>query len=273
MSANHAMNHATLIEIAAALGVSRQAASQRAERESWPYQEHPVRGGRRRHYPVATLPKPVRDALVAHRLGLAVIRDADARQVAGTLTRDLVYPLIALNRPGINGLLRCPRWVFDTGSAEDLKTYSEALPKLAENGARIPVAWVHEKLRIPQAAGDEAVFGVPPSPTGRGARGEGTTPADGANKTALAALSGSVPADIPIEDQLAARLAGVAAPNIEAWLETIRAMLDQADSLEAFREMLVAAYPTIDRAGLVVAMSEAMAAGHLWGMGDVADEG
>lgn len=92
----------------------------------------------------------------------ADIRVADARQIAGTLTRDLVYPLIAFNRPGIDGLRRCPRWVFDTGSAEDLKAYADALPKLAQGGARIPVSWVHEKLRIPEADGKEPVFGAVP---------------------------------------------------------------------------------------------------------------
>ena len=93
------------------------------------------------------------------------IKASDARQLAATLTRDLVYPLVVLNRGGIDGLRRCPRLVFDLGEAEDLKLYSEALPKLAENGARIPVPWVHEKLRIPEAQGDEPVFGRPqPSP-------------------------------------------------------------------------------------------------------------
>lgn len=93
------------------------------------------------------------------------IRASDARQIASTLTRDLVYPLIALNRGGIDGLRRCPRFVFDLGEAEDLKLFSEALPALAQGGARIPVSWVHEKLRIPEAQGDEPVFGRPqPSP-------------------------------------------------------------------------------------------------------------
>lgn len=193
----------------------------------------------------------------------ADILEADARQMAGTLTRDLVYPLIALNRPGIQGLSRCPRWVFDTGDADDLKLYADALPTLAENGARIPVSWVHEKLRIPQAAKDEAVFGKPVSqPSGQGRAG-----------AAMAALAGAMPdGPQPVAEQIAVRLDGLAGPHIEAWLETVRAMLDDAGSLEEFRERLLAAYPGIDRAGVVAAMSEAMAAGHLWGMSDVDDE-
>lgn len=53
----------TLAAIARALGISKQAVASRAARERWPYDESPVRGGRQREYPVATLPKAVRDAL------------------------------------------------------------------------------------------------------------------------------------------------------------------------------------------------------------------
>ncbi len=58
------------------------------------------------------------------------------------------------------GLRRCPRFEFDLGEADDLALYADALPKLAQGGALIPVSWVHEKLRIPEAADGEAVFGA-----------------------------------------------------------------------------------------------------------------
>ncbi|MBL8499560.1 MAG: DUF935 domain-containing protein, partial [Nitrosomonas sp.] len=69
---------------------------------------------------------------------------SDARQLAGTLTRDLVYPLYVLNVGGIDDIRRCPRLVFDFGEAEDIKMYSEALPPLANAGLKIPVSWAHE---------------------------------------------------------------------------------------------------------------------------------
>ena len=47
---------ATLVEIAQALGVTKQAVAQRATREAWPFDEVAIRGGRRRLYPLATLP-------------------------------------------------------------------------------------------------------------------------------------------------------------------------------------------------------------------------
>lgn len=215
------------------------------------------------------------------------ILDADARQIAATLTRDLIYPLIALNKGGIDGLRRCPRLVFDSGEAEDLGLFAEALPKLA-TVMRIPAEWAHDKLRIPEAQDGEAVLGsnsplpnpLPPAgegtnPTPTGVRGEQTPPlpqaGDGGgegNKAALTALTGnSTPA---IEDQLATRLEQDAAPDMAAWLEQIQTMLDSAESLEEFRARLLAAYPGMDRSGMVAAMSAAFAAAHLRGMDEVA---
>ena len=53
----------TLSEMAASLGVSRQAICQRASRADWPYFEETARGGRRRLYPVEHLPVAVALAL------------------------------------------------------------------------------------------------------------------------------------------------------------------------------------------------------------------
>lgn len=84
---------------------------------------------------------------------------SDARQLAGTLTRDLIWPWIAINKAGIDPR-RCPRFEFDTREAEDLKLYAEALPELVGMGMAIPVEWAHDKLNIPQAQHDEPVLKV-----------------------------------------------------------------------------------------------------------------
>jgi len=73
---------------------------------------------------------------------------ADAKQLASTLNRDLIYPLFAINI-GINDTLRMPRLVFDTSEPADLKTFADALPGLVDAGTRIPLGWINEKLRIP----------------------------------------------------------------------------------------------------------------------------
>lgn len=81
------------------------------------------------------------------------IREHDARQIAATLTSQLLGAIIALN-----GLTIRPRWVFDTQEPEDLALYAEALPKLVAVGAQIPLGYVHEKLKIPLPEEGEAVL-------------------------------------------------------------------------------------------------------------------
>jgi phage gp29-like protein len=91
------------------------------------------------------------------------IRDSDCKQLAGTITRDLVYPLLAVNR-GLRDARRCPRFVLDTSEAEDLKLYADSLPKLIAVGMRIKPEWAHEKLRIPMAEEKDEVLKSAPAP-------------------------------------------------------------------------------------------------------------
>lgn len=55
-----------------------------------------------------------------------------------------------MNKGSIDGLRRCPRLQFDLGEAEDLKLYSEALPVLAQNGARIRLSWCTRNCASPR---------------------------------------------------------------------------------------------------------------------------
>lgn len=185
------------------------------------------------------------------------IRNSDARQIASTLTRDLIYPLIAFNLPGINGLRRCPRFVFDTGEAEDLKLYADALPKLAQGGARIPVSWVHEKLRIPEAKEGEAVFT---------AAGPAALPAV---QTSTAALTAKPAQAMDTADKMAPALGDAASPEVDALVKDINAMLDKAESLAQFKEQLLTRYADLDAAGLVEVMATALAAINLRGQAEV----
>lgn len=59
---------ADFAEIAAALGVSKQAAQKRANKESWPFREQAHPGGSKRLFPLASLPKAVREAVQNKRL-------------------------------------------------------------------------------------------------------------------------------------------------------------------------------------------------------------
>ncbi|MDR2624953.1 MAG: DUF935 domain-containing protein [Zoogloeaceae bacterium] len=295
------------------------------------------------------------------------ILKADARKLAATLTRDLVYPLLALNGKGGDALRRCPRWVFDLGEADDIKVFAESLPTLAANGAKISVAWVHEKLRIPMAEEGEELFGqqgqqesgdgeqetgkpegakvaagaakydasminaysmgidrfvrlgmaVPegfvrdvfsiprpqagdkllepmdaPSPldsdevedkgltaevapdraevapTTRTAEGGGSgtrPPEPSPRKAALKANLDPNPETLTDVD----RLVKDTAPLMENWLSTLEAMLESAESLEEFREMLLNAFPKLDTGPMAEALTAAGTALNLRGRFEV----
>ena len=79
---------------------------------------------------------------------------ADARQLAGTITRDLIYPMVALNKGQVDPR-RLPRLAYDTRETEDFTRFADALPKLVGVGMPIPQAWVSEKLAIPKPQDDE----------------------------------------------------------------------------------------------------------------------
>jgi len=84
------------------------------------------------------------------------IRNSDARQLASSLTKQFIIPIAAIN--GLFADKRAPRWTFDTQEGADLNLYADALPKLAQAGAQIPVSYVNDKLKIPVPANGESVL-------------------------------------------------------------------------------------------------------------------
>ena len=196
-----------------------------------------------------------------HALVRRDILKSDCRQLAGTLTRDLVYPLAVLNGYPIESLRRCPRWAWEIGETADLKLLSEALPVLAAGGARIPLAWVHETSGIPKAADDEPVFGAPAAPA--------VTPPANA-PAALAALTATVPPTTPPAAG-AATLAQDAAPAWGAILDQVRAIVASADSLPALQAAIGEAFAGLPIDDLTRVMEIAFAAAQLAGRTDVAE--
>lgn len=184
------------------------------------------------------------------------IRDSDAQSLGATLTRDLVWPLSALS-----GLFadpaRAPRWVFDTGQAEDLKLYAEALPPLVAMGVQVPTEWAHEQLRIPRPKDGQAVLhpAVAPVP-----------PALAAARALPPPRSEPATADARLQAELVDWVERESGKPVDAWIDEIRALVDTAPSLEAIRagldELLVDGLP--ERA-LGELLAQAMAVGHLAG--------
>ena len=88
------------------------------------------------------------------------IRDSDAKQLASSISRDVIGALMRINYPHVSPR-RYPKLVFDLAETEDIGVYSEALPKLVGIGMQIPAPWAHKRLGIPMVSGDEPVLAVP----------------------------------------------------------------------------------------------------------------
>ncbi|MEF3074111.1 DUF935 domain-containing protein [Methylobacter sp. Wu1] len=193
------------------------------------------------------------------------IRDDDATQLDQTLSAHLVYPMAMLN--GLFADNRCPTFVSDTQEPDDLALYADALPKLVGVGARIPLRYVNQKLKIPEPEEGEEILSTGPKPM----------PAEpGQPAASLAALAGdtapsvsSADRDPTSVDSQTELLAASASASVKDWVEAICKKVEQADSLEALRDELLSSYGAMDSGELVKVMQLAFAAAELSGRFDV----
>lgn len=176
---------------------------------------------------------------------------SDARQIAGTLTTQLIAPLLRLNR-GVEDPNRLPRFAFDLAEVADLSQYAEALPKLVGIGLPIPVAWASERLGIPAPEEGEPTL-TATQPASAPALQSEPVPA----RLELATLTAAAPTDPTAP--LVVRLGVEAEPLLDALLEPVRALLERSPDLEAFRADLLALYPDLDPRAFAALMGQALA--------------
>ncbi|UTW12943.1 DUF935 domain-containing protein [Marinobacterium rhizophilum] len=182
------------------------------------------------------------------------IRDSDLKSLGNTLTRDLVLPLYMLNGKSYRSPRRTPLLVFDLNEPEDLAQFSGPLKGLVELGVQIPVNWVHEKTRIPQAQKGEAVLAL-------ATQAPAPAPEPEKSNASLAALKAGDEKDTA--GQLSEQLHGAAGDAVSGWLDQIRALVESADSLEALQAGLLAL--DLDAAALTEAMGQALTLASLAG--------
>jgi phage gp29-like protein len=216
------------------------------------------------------------------------LRDADARRIEASFTRQLIAPLVLLNEPGANPR-RLPRLVIDTSQAEDLAAYAEQLPKLAASGLRIGVKWVHKKLRIPEPEQGEQTLGAAPPPVppgGTAAQPPAPGPAqpasarrqDAMQRLAAALLRGApapaaAPAAPDLVDEAVADLARQWQPVLGPLVQRVLAELDQAlaggESVEAFAARVHELVPLMDAQAATELLARAAYSARLAGEADI----
>lgn len=185
------------------------------------------------------------------------LRDADALQVAATLTRDVIYPIAALNGLAPGGPGRAPRLVFNTRQAEDLALYASALPGLVDMGLEIPLAWAQQQLRIPRPKEGEAIL----------VRQANAVPAEPAlaAATAQVRLTGETERPDDLTAVLSRLLADAADPILGNWVAQVRQLLEQSASLEAFRDGLLRQFSDLPSADMETVLRQALMGADLAG--------
>ncbi|MGS1014103.1 DUF935 domain-containing protein [Rhodanobacter sp. UC4450_H17] len=199
------------------------------------------------------------------------LRDGDAKQIAATLTRDLIYPIAVLNGLATT-IRRAPRFTFPVEETEDITAYSESLPKLVNIGFKIPRQWAQERLGIPEPEADDAdllVADKPPAPAATPA------PADAAAEVPPGTAAAS--AQIPVEPQdpparMVDQLDKAVAPALGDWLAQVRALAGRVDSLDALREGILQLVPDMSLDQYAEAMAQGLAAAALAGRYEILQE-
>ena len=158
------------------------------------------------------------------------IKLSDARQLSGTLSRDIARPLVDLN---IGPVDRYPRISVIVEDTDDLTELAANVKTMVEVGLPVPASWAYKKFNIPEPKKGEPVLAaqqpLPHSP--------GAAPSPSASAANAQQQDAASPSDIVAE-----RLVEESDPAIADWLSTIESMLANAESLPQFREMLLAAF-------------------------------
>lgn len=91
---------------------------------------------------------------------------SDAKQIAQTITRQIILPYLQINVDPNIAPHRVPYFEFDTKEYEDLAVFADAIPKLTGIGVQISESWVRDKLGIPAPQEGELILSaVPAAPT------------------------------------------------------------------------------------------------------------
>lgn len=183
------------------------------------------------------------------------LRDSDAKQLAKSISRHLLYPIAVLNGLTQNWA-RCPRFKFDVNECEDMQSMSSALPTFVDMGFRISRQWAQERVGIPEPSDDEDVLARNAPPIT-----EGPMP--------QAALNAEL--SIP-QRTMADQLDDGLQSTTDAWIEKVRELVARAQSLDELRDSLSTLIPDMPIQQYADLMAEALRVAELTGRDDIMSE-
>lgn len=218
------------------------------------------------------------------------IKRADAKALAATLNRDLVKPIVLLNR-GRRG--RFPRLRIGQPDEQDVETFMKAVAQAVAMGVPVSVAAFRKGTGLAEPKAGEELLTPPataaPAESPQEPQQPSTAPAP--RKTgSLAFLAPLKRLPGPISDETASAFRGAvddgdgvdrgADAALNDWqrlvgpvLAPIEALVDGADSLEDFRARLAAAAAGMDVDGLVEQLARGAFAARLAGDVETPEDG
>jgi phage gp29-like protein len=213
-----------------------------------------------------------------HRQVQMDILISDARQLAGTITRDIVFPLLYLNA-GLQSMEDCPRFEFDFQESEDLKSLAEVLPKLVSMGVQVPQSYALRKFNIPERQGDERLLEEPAVRAALASSSDVSAEPvqDGQALQSrrglrLQALTRAKPIAEDVAANLMERMELEAEKPMALMMASIQAVVDQAESLESLRDDLLNLYVGMKPHDLGKVMEAGFAVAALRGLDAVQQE-
>lgn len=188
--------------------------------------------------------------------------EADAAQLASTITRQLIKPIIDINgwNTGRSFLFQ-----FDSASPADLNSFADSIQKIASTGVKISQEWIRKSAGIPEPLESDSVIG---SDTPIGVP---DIPIASAKVAVLAS-----PKDLELSaytDKQINRLDDDVSPVIKAMLSRVRTMLKDSDSLESFDKKILEWFPEAEALDMTELLANAFAAADLAGRYESSQDG
>ena len=204
------------------------------------------------------------------------IEKSDARQLAAALNRDLVRPMVALNRGPQKAY---PRLQIGRPEETDVTELADALAKLVPVGLKVSQAEVRRKIGMGEPDDDSDLLAAPAP-----AAPPGNPPAPGddggADETAAASACPSCGAvhaaarrgrERDPADDLTDALEATVGEAMDEIIGQIAGLVETASSMKDLSERLLELFPDISVKDLGAALAQALAVAELKGRADIAE--
>lgn len=190
---------------------------------------------------------------------------SDAKQIAQTITQQIILPYLQINVDPNIAPHRIPYFEFDTKEYEDLSVFAEAIPKLTGIGVQISESWVRDKLGIPEPQEGELILSTPQGEktdektTALSAvfnHGKGCT--CGCRAAALSAQDSQDLSDVILPPQQLNQ-------QIQPLVSDLAQAFNQGKDYEEAMTIALSAYPHLSDEELVQGLAQALFVADIWG--------